>query len=302
MKKAVITGANGFTGRYVAENLLERGWEVATLTGHPGRPFPLKDKVEIMEYGFDRPHDLSRKLEGADALFNSYWIRFNRRKNNFGRAMANTMNLIMSAKEAGVKRIVHISVTNPSQESSLPYFHYKALAEEEIKKSGLSYAILRPTMIYGENDILTNNMAWMLRKFPVFALPGRGKGLVQPVYVGDLGRLAADMMESMENAVMDAAGPETFSYLDFTRTVRAAVGANTMLIPVPPAIAWLLGRAMGIAIRDVPLTRDEIKGLNMDLLVSTEPPACPTRFSEWIRENADRMGKKYNSETARHYQ
>ena len=104
----------------------------------------------------------------------------------FDLAVENTRMLFEAAKRAGVGRIVHFSVTNVSSGSALPYFRGKAQVEDMLVGLGIPYAIIRPTLVFGVGDLLLNNMAWALRRFPVFPVYGNGDYPVQPVYVEDL--------------------------------------------------------------------------------------------------------------------
>jgi len=120
--------------------------QVKTLTGHPERPDPFGNQVIAVPFNFDDPAALIDELSGATTLYNTYWVRFSRGEVSFDRAVENSKTLVRAAKEAGVGRIVHVSITNPSLDSSLPCFNGKAQVEEAIIASGVSYAIVRPTV------------------------------------------------------------------------------------------------------------------------------------------------------------
>ena len=299
----IVTGASGYTGRYIARRLLEGGAEVRSLTGHPDRPSPFGDQVKMIPYSFDDPDSLARSLEGADTLFNTYWIRVDYKETTHERVVEQSRVMFAAAERAGVRRIVHISITNPTEDSHLPYFRGKALVEKALKERGLSHAILRPTLIFGREDILLNNIAWMLRKFPLFPIPGSGEYRVQPVYVGDLAELAVGVSAGNDDVTLDAVGPEVFSYTELVRLLMEKTGASSRLTRVSPALTLLGAKLMGLLLRDIVLTRDEIDGLSADLLVSKSgaPPPCDTRLSDWLDENAALLGASYANELERHY-
>lgn len=297
----VVTGAFSYTGKYIARRLLAMGEPVRTLTGHPGRLDPFGGRVEAMPLTFDRPAELTGALRGASTLYNTYWVRFEYGKVTFESAVQNTLNLFQAAREAGVGRIVHVSITGASVQSALPYFRGKGRLEEALATSGLSYAILRPTLIFGREDILINNIAWMLRTFLVFAVPGDGRYRVQPVYVDDVAQIAVDAGHQTANLVLDAVGPETYAYEDLMRLVAGAVGRRARIVHLPPALMLLASRLLGGLVRDVVLTRDEIAGLMAGLLVSGGPPTGTTRLSRWLLENAASVGARYVSELERHF-
>ncbi len=156
----VITGAFSYTGKYATQLLLNRRYKIRTLTYHLKRANPFGDKVRVFPYDFDQPDQLTETLRGASTLINTYWVRFPHGASTFEAAVQNTRTLISAAKNAGVKRIVHVSIANPSLESPLGYYRGKAELEQAVLDSGLSYTILRPTVIFGLEDILINNIAW----------------------------------------------------------------------------------------------------------------------------------------------
>ena len=298
---SVVTGAFGYTGRYIAARLLSAGKPVKTLTGHPDRAATLPRAIEVAPLDFGDPDGLARSLEGADVLYNTYWIRFPRGRTSFDSAVGNTRVLIKAAERAGVRRLVHVSITNASPDSPLPYFRGKGLVEEAIETSDLSYAILRPTVIFGPEDILINNIAWFLRRSPVFAIFGTGDYRVQPIFVEDVAKIAFTAALHEATEVIDAVGPETFSYEQMVRLVADAVKSRSRIAHVSPVLGMWMSRAAGYLVRDVVVTRDEIDGLMAGLLVSDGPATGATRFSEWLEKNAESIGVRYTSELSRHY-
>lgn len=318
-EKVVITGAFSYTGRYTARLLLERGCTVRTLTNHPLQPQfprlansarrgaspsssdPFSGQVEAFPYNFDRPDELRRVLEGASTLINTYWVRFPHAGATFESAVRNSRTLINAARDAGVRRIVHVSIANPSLESPLGYYRGKAQVEQAVRESGLSYAILRPTVIFGAEDILINNIAWFVRKFPMFATPRDGQYAIRPIHVQDMAQLLADAVEGDENTALNAVGPETFSFEELVRLIARQIGRSIRVIHVPPSAAYIATLVTGWMMRDVVLTWEEYEGLMGNLLAPDGPAAGQTRLSQWLEENAGRVGRKYASEVARHY-
>ena len=299
----VVTGASGYTGRYIARLLLDGGARVRSLTGHMDRPSPFGDAVEVFPYRFDDPDAMALSLEGVDTLFNTYWIRFSRGDLTHEMAVRNSMALFDAAAKAGVRRIVHVSITNASVESPLPYFRGKALVELALRESGVSHAILRPTIIFGREDILLNNIAWALRRFPVHPIPGRGDYPVQPIYVEDLAGLAVEAGAGGEDVEIDAVGPDVMSYVELLGLMARKLGSSAKLVRVPSWLALALARIAGQVVGDVVLTREEVDGLTAGLLVSKSgaPPMGTTRLTDWLEDNADGLGVQYANELVRHY-
>ena len=295
-----VTGAFSFTGRAIAARLLADGHEVVTLVRRTA-PNPFGDRIRVAPFDLDDPARLAADLAGVDTLYNTYWIRFERGAVTFEGAIAGTRRLIEAARRAQVRRLVHISVVNASETAPTSYFRAKARLEGHVRESGLSYAIVRPTLTYGPGDILVNNLCWVLRRFPLFGVPGDGQHRLQPVHVDDVAAIAVAAGGQTTDLTTDAAGPETLVFDDFVRLLAAAMGRRARLIHLPPELALGASRMLGLLVRDVLLTRHEVTELMASLLVSRQPPAGTISFPEWVRSEADRLGRRYHSELDRHY-
>jgi nucleoside-diphosphate-sugar epimerase len=298
----LVTGAFGYSGSRIAELLLDSGREVRTLTHHPNREHPLRARVHASPYRFDDPAALARSLEGISTLYNTYWVRFERGRTTFANAVANSRALFEAARRAGVARIVHVSIANPSIDSPLPYYRGKALVEQALAAAGVPYAIVRPTFFFGGGrDVLANNIAWILRRMPLFVVPGDGRYLVQPIHVDDLARICLQAAHGRSDVIMDAAGPDTMSFEELVRAIRDAVGRRTPILHAPPAAMAALARALGLVVRDVVLTADEIRGLTAGLLASHQPALGHISFIEWLNEHGLTLGGAYANELDRHF-
>lgn len=304
--KIAITGAFSYSGRYIAEKLLAQGCHLRTLTGNPSRPNPFDTPIPAYPFNFRQPEKLVESLQGVDVLINTYWVRFDHGQATYLRAVSNSRRLFKAAKTAGVRRVVHISITNPDPFSTLPYFWGKAILEEDLKASGMSYAILRPTVIFGKEDILINNITWFLRRFPFFPIPGDGQYRLQPIYVEDLAELVVEQAlgehaRGSENIVLDAIGPETFTFNQLVGLLKKTVGSRTLVTHAPPMLAQRLSALVGKLVGDVILTKEEVVGLMEDTLVTDSPPAGQTALSDWVRQNKQTLGMRYAHELKRHY-
>jgi uncharacterized protein YbjT (DUF2867 family) len=294
-----VTGAFGYSGRYFAQRLLDGGQAVITLTNAPAQQDPFAGRVPAHPLAFDEPERLVRSLAGVDVLYNTYWVRFNHRQFTHARAVRNTLVLFEAARHAGVRRIVHVSITNPSEDSPLEYFAGKARLERALRESGLSHAILRPTVLFGREDILINNIAWGLRRFPCFAVFGDGTYRLQPIHVGDLADLAVAQGRLQEDVVVNAIGPETFTYAGLVTAIGAAIGRKRPLLRVQPALGYAMCRLISWMVRDTVITPEEIRGLMAGLLHVESPPAGTTRLTDWMRDHGTELGRRYASELGR---
>jgi len=294
-----VTGAFGYSGRYIAARLLTEGRQVITLTNSAPRNDPFTNRVHAFPLSFEEPEKLAQSLADVEVLYNTYWVRFNHQRFSHAQAVQNTLVLFAAAKRAGVRRIVHVSITNPDAQSPLEYFAGKARLEHALQQSGLAHSILRPTVLFGREDILINNIAWALRRFPVFAVFGDGKYRLQPICVEDLAALAVAEGRQTANNVINAIGPETFTYKELVDAVGTAIGRRRKMMHVSPALGYAASSVIGWFMGDIFITREEIKGLMDGLLYVNAPPAGHTRLTEWMRANQESLGQDYASELAR---
>lgn len=297
--RVAVTGAFGYSGRYIARRLLDARHTVITLTNSLKRENPFGRQVQAFPFNFDSPEKLKESLRGIEVLINSYWVRFDHRLFTHSEAVANTKILFQAAKDAGVRRIVHMSITNPDIHSDLPYFSGKAELESALTSLGVSYCILRPTILFGKEDVLVNNIAWSLRHLPVFGVFGSGEYKLQPIYVDDLAAAAVEKAAGERNEVINAIGPETFTYRELVETVKRMLGVNRPVISVPSEFGYWACRVAGWFVRDVIITRQEIRGLMEGRLFVDAAPLGATKLTEWIDQHKDTLGRHYTSEMAR---
>jgi uncharacterized protein YbjT (DUF2867 family) len=297
----VVTGAYSFTGRFIAQRLMAQDRSIRTLTNHPQRAGAEDIRAEVAPLQFTDRDALVESMRGAEVLYNTYWVRFHHGRVRFGEAVANTRMLMGAARDAGVRRVVHISVSNPSEDSPLDYYAGKARAERAVRESGLSWAIVRPTLIFGQGDILINNIAWMLRRFPIFGIPGRGDYRLQPVAGEDVAEIATWAAEQVDNLTLDAAGPDIIYYSEMVESIAIAVGRHPRFVYLSPRNALRAVRLLGRMVNDIVLNEPELEGLMSELLVSSERPRGTRRLDNWLLTHADTIGQTYASELARHW-
>ncbi len=295
----VVTGAFSYTGSFIARRLLAAGHQVRTLTNNPSPPPDLAAKVAAAPLDFDDADGLARFMRGADTLYNTYWIHSNYGADAFAEAVRRSRRLFAAAREAGIRRLVHISIANPTA-SGHPYYASKAKLEEALRSTGISYGIVRPTLVYGEGDVLINNIAWVLRHFPIFAIPGDGAYRLQPVHVEDVAAIAVTAGLANHNLALDAAGPDLLRFEEIVRMLRHAVGSRAVLLKTAPALALAGARVAGFIARDALLTREQLDDLRAELLISHKPPRGTVRFTEWLPRQQAFLGLRYASAQTRH--
>src|SRR4029077_10187455 len=282
-----VTGAYSFTGRFIAQRLMAQDRNIRTLTNHPQRAGAEDIRAEVAPLQFADRDALVESMRGAEVLYNTYWVRFNHGRVRFGEAVASTRVLMGAARDAGVRRVVHISVSNPSEESQLDYYAGKARAERAVRESGLSWAIVRPTLIFGQGDILINNIAWILRRSPVFGIPGRGDYRLQPVAGEDVAEIATWAAEQVDNLTVDAAGPDIIYYSEMVESIAIAVARHPRFVYLSPRNAMRAVRVLGRMVNDIVLNEPELEGLMSELLVSSERPRGTRRLDNWLLTHAD---------------
>jgi len=296
----VVTGAFSYSGAAIANALIANGRTVRTVTGHPERGDD-HPGIDARPLDFDDRLGLVDSLRGATTLYNTYWVRFARHQVDHDLAVANSRSLFLAAKRAGVQRIVHLSITNPRVESAFPYFRGKALVERALAESEVSYAVLRPAILFGGEGVLINNIAWLLRHVPVFAVGGDGNYRIRGIHVDDLAQLCLVAARATDDSVTDAVGPERPTFNELVSSIRKAVGAQSRIVHMPGALLPPLSSIVGLALRDVLLTKDEYQAMAAGLADTDGPMTGPTALSTWISEHGDQLGLRYANELRRHF-
>jgi uncharacterized protein YbjT (DUF2867 family) len=295
-----VTGAFSYSGAAIARELLARGHDVRTLTGHPQRA-PAGSGVDVHPLDFADVEGLRRSLEGVHTLYNTYWVRFARDGVDHQRAVENSRILFDAAARAGVRRIVHVSITHADPASPYPYFRGKAAVEQHLAATGVSHAIARPAILFGGNGVLVNNIAWLLRHLPVFAIGGRGEYRVRAIHIDDLARICAGLGASGDNVTLDAVGPQSLTFREMVTVIRAAVGSRALVFSVPGSLVPPLSAALGLVLRDVLLTGEEYRAMADGLADSDAPSAGEIAFTDWVALHGAELGRRYANELDLHF-
>jgi len=300
----VVTGAFGYSGAAIAARLQAAGRRVRTLTGHPDRA-PAGSEIQVRPLDFADPAGLAASIRGAQTLYNTYWVRFAHGTVDHDTAVANSRVLLHAAREAGIRRIVHVSITHPSLDSPYPYFRGKARVEQILAGLGVPHAIVRPAILFGGDGVLINNIAYLLRHAPVFAVGGRGDYRVRGIHVDDLARLCVELGSRPDidtaPATVDAVGPESLPFLELVHTIRRAVGSHSLVVPVPGPVLLGLSRLVALALRDSLLTAEEYHTMAQGLADSDAPSTGTIAITDWIAEHGRELGRSYANELRRHY-
>jgi uncharacterized protein YbjT (DUF2867 family) len=296
----IVTGAFSYSGAAISAELISRGHRVRTLTGHPGRA-PAGTEIDVRPLDFADEAGLTRSLQGAHTLYNTYWVRFSRGQVTHDLAVRNSRVLFTAAAQAAVRRIVHVSITHASLTSPDSYFRGKAEVEQALADSGVPHAIARPAVLFGGNGVLLNNIAWLLRRLPVFAIGGRGDYRLRPIHVDDLARLCADLGERADTVTVDAVGPESVAFAVLVSAIKSAVGSRAVTIRVPGALIAPLAAGLDLVLRDTLLTAGEYRAMAAGMADSDAPATGSVVLTDWIREHGRELGRHYANELDLHF-
>ncbi len=307
MPTDVVTGAFGYSGAAIARELRAAGRQVRTLTGHPGRAAADTD-IDVRPLDFADPAGLARDMADADTLYCTYWVRFPHGSATRESAVANSKILFDAAARAGIGRIVYVSILHADTASPYPYFSGKGQVEHHLAATGVPHAIARPAILFGDapgrgtsGSVLLNNIAWLLRRLPVFAIGDGGGYRIRPIHVDDLARLCVELGTGTGNVTLDAVGPETVSFKEMVTTIRSATGSRSILVPVPGWLMPPLSGILGTMLRDVLLTTEEYQAMRHGLADSDAPATGQISLTDWITTHGDQLGQTYANELTRHY-
>jgi NADH dehydrogenase len=292
MSTTLVSGGTGFVGSAIVQELLRRGGTVAVL----GRA---ADRVRA-RFGADvdaRQADvrdagaLAGALQGVDVVVNA--VQFpgspieNRRKGwTFEEVdLKGTRHQVDAAKAAGARRFVYVSGVGASKDSDKHWNRYKWEAEKYVRDSGMEWVVLRPTWIFGPDDVSLNRFLGFARFLPFVPMFGDGEQEMQPVFIDDIGRIGADAASRPEaaNELFEAGGPEVMTMNDVVRTALEVQGKERRLLHQPAAIGKVLGRVASL-LPSPPLSADAIEFIthaavadNTRLLAVLQPRLTPLR-------------------------
>lgn len=229
--RVCVTGAAGFLGGHTIPLLLKEDIEVRAVIRDPSKAGRLKG-CETRLADVTRPLTLQGAFRGCDAVVHLVGII----RGDFHRVTyGGTRNVIEECKAAGVRKIVYVSALGTSGDRKEGYFRAKYMAEEYVRKSGLAYSILRPSVIYGPGGEFMRRMFSLVRK-PVVPVFGDGSYLLQPVYAEDVGKCVLASLRLGGDSVLDIAGPRSMSFDEMLDSVASAAGVKARKAHIP---LWL---------------------------------------------------------------
>jgi len=268
-----VFGGGGFIGRYVCEFLMRSGVRVRVAQRDPRQAYIIQPLGQVGQFGFVRADitdrgGVARALEGASAAINLVGV--------FGRKMQEvhvdgTRNLARAARDAGLDGLVQVSAIGASPQSQSTYGRTKAAGEEAAREAFPRATIVRPSLVFGPEDALTNRFAGMARLpfLPVIA----ARRNFQPVYVRDVGQaiaMAALDPDRFGGQAYEIGGPQVMSMVELHRAILEITGQRPEILPLPDLFASLLSKLGWLP--GAPLTRDQWLMLQRDNVPSGELP------------------------------
>jgi uncharacterized protein YbjT (DUF2867 family) len=267
-REVLVTGGTGYVGRHVCRALIARGFVPRLLVrpGSEGRvPEDIRDKGRITTGDVTNRESVENAAQGTAAIVHLVGIirEFPSRGITFDRLHeAATCNALHAARRWGIGRFIHMSALGARVGANTGYFDSKGRAEDHVRRSGLSWTVFRPSVIFGPGDGFINELDGILRMAPLMPVPGDGKYRLQPVFVGDVAKGFADaiLRPETENVTFDVAGPERFSYDEILDMIAASRGGRARKLHIPTSIMRPVVRSLE-RIERFPLTTDQLEML-----------------------------------------
>ncbi len=248
----LVTGSTGFLGRRVVEALADRGKDVRCLVRSPGAEAVLDlNKVDVHYGSVNDPASLRSAFYDLEAVVHLVAVIRERGENSFYRVNVQGLrNVLRAAYAAGAKRFIHVSAIGVQQTPRLRYLYSKWQAEQLMPRSGMSYTVLRPSLLFGEGDEFLNSLAGLVKAFPVVPVIGTGRNQFQPIAVSDAARCIAEALDSykLNNRTVEIGGPDRLTYNQIVDIVAKTIGARRLKLHAPVALmrfpVWLMQKLL----------------------------------------------------------
>ena len=278
-KLAVVFGGSGFVGRYVVRELAKRGWRVRVAVRRPHlamhlKPMGVVGQIQLAQANVRHQQSVEQAVIGADAVINCVGILFQAGSQKFELVQAEGAATIARAAAAqGIETFVHISAIGADADSESTYARTKAAGERAVMAAMPSATVLRPSIVFGQEDDFFNRFAAMAKLSPALPLIGGGNTRFQPVYVDDVADAVCECLARVEarGVTYELGGPHTYNFKELMQIMLKEIGISRVLVPVPFFAASPMGFA-GECIGAFPfidpfLTRDQVRLLKVDNIV-----------------------------------
>jgi NADH dehydrogenase len=262
----LVTGGSGFVGGHVVHELRGRQLPVRCLVRDPSKASKLAGwGCELVQGDVTDPESLRRAVAACNTVIHLVAIRQGR-EGQFQRIMVDgTRYLLAAAREADVRRFVHMSAlgTNEETKDLVPYYRAKWETEQLVRSSGIPHVIFRPSFIFGPDGGILPTFTKLARLTPVTPIIGSGRQRIQPIWADDVGAYFAEAVErdDVTGRLFEIGGPDAVTWNEFWERLKRDRGMRRPSVHVPVSVmranALITERLPG----DIPLTRDLLKML-----------------------------------------
>jgi NADH dehydrogenase len=271
-----VFGGSGFVGAALVKALARRGWRIRVAVRSPHLAnflYPLGDvgQIQVVRANVAVKESVERALDGAEACINLVGILYETGSRRFQRVHVDgARNVAEACAARGIRRLVQVSALGADSGSPSAYARTKAEGEAAVRRLVPTATIVRPSVVFGPEDDFFNRFARMAVRAPALPLIGGGKTRFQPVYVGDVARAIALCAEDAATAgrTYELVGPTAYSFKELMQIVLRETGRRRLLLPVPFAVASLIGTVGDLAAfllpAAPPLTSDQVRQLRRD--------------------------------------
>lgn len=280
-KLVTIYGGSGFVGRYIARRMAKAGWRVRVAVRRPNeaifvKPYGVVGQVEPVLCNIRSDASVRAMMQGADAVVNCVGILVRSGKNTFDAVQAEGAGRIARiAAEEGIDRMIHVSAIGADVDSPSDYARTKGEGEAAVLAHMPQAVILRPSVIFGQEDGFFNRFGSMARTSPVLPIAG-AKTLFQPVYVDDVAEAAERAVQGYAKpGIYELGGPDVESFRTLIERMLKVINRRRVIVNMPKPIAWLMAfgfdmmqaLTLGLFTNNM-LTRDQLRNLSVDNVVA----------------------------------
>jgi NADH dehydrogenase len=268
--RIAVAGASGFIGRNLIKALADSGHEVAALynSRSPSQPFP--DAISWLKANIHSVNELTAAFENVQVVYHLVGIIAETRQLTFEKTVVGgTANIIEAARRNSVGKIIYLSALGTSPDAPTKYFQAKWNAEEAVRKSGMEYVILRPSVIFGPEDKFINTLARLIKFSPIVPIIGNGRQMLQPIFVRDLTSIMISALENSRAAykTIEFGGPEKLEFRRLVEIIKNVLNKERVNFYIPNWLAVLMAGILENIMKPSPLTRDQLKMLEIGNVV-----------------------------------
>jgi uncharacterized protein YbjT (DUF2867 family) len=296
-----VFGGTGFIGRHLVGALVQSGAAIRLAARHPGHvkmPAELVKAVEVVQADVLDDTAVGCAISGADAVFNLVGILTETAQQSY-RAIhvEGARRVAVAAQRHGATRLIHISALGASLTSPAISDRTKVEGEQAVRAAFPQATIVRPSLVFGEDDHFFSRFTAMIRSSPVLPLIGGGTTRFQPVFVGDATAGLLELLKRSDTAgkAYEFGGPQVYSFRELLELLLTALNRQRVLIPIPFVLAEMQAGLLEL-LPNPPLTRDQVRLLKTDKVVGGEEPTLadlgvqPRALAEFLAAYKDTNG------------